>query len=64
MTSIRKFQNSSMGDENSKKFKSYIETKPYGTKSKDSLTSILKCFENTLKSNTAVLERKWHYSMT
>lgn len=58
MTSIRKFQNSSMGDENSKKFKSYIETKPYGTKSKDSLTSILSASENTLKSITAVFGEK------
>lgn len=47
-----------MGDENSKKFKSYIETKPYGTKSKDSLTSILSASENTLKSITAVFGEK------
>ena len=41
MTSIRKFQNSSMETKNFKKFKEYINLKPYGSKSKDALISIL-----------------------
>jgi len=40
MTSIHKFQNSSMNDKNLKKFKTYIK-KEYDNKSKDSLT--IKC---------------------
>lgn len=40
MTSIRKFQNSSMQEKNFNKFKTYIDRKDYGSKSKDSLTSI------------------------
>ncbi|MDO5556920.1 MAG: type IV secretory system conjugative DNA transfer family protein [Clostridia bacterium] len=58
MTSIRKFQNSSMQEKNFNKFKLYIERKDYGTKSKDSLTSILSASENTYKSITAVFGEK------
>ena len=58
MTSIRKFQNSSMEEKNFKKFKSYIDKKEYGNKSKDSLTSILSASENTYKSITAVFGEK------
>lgn len=58
MTSIRKFQNSSMETENLKKFKEYIETREYGSKSKDSLTSILSASDNTFKSITAVFGEK------
>lgn len=58
MTSIRKFQNSSMNERNLKKFKAYIEKKEYGNKSKDSLTSILSASENTFKSITAVFGEK------
>ena len=58
MTSIRKFQNSTMEEKNSKKFKSYIEQKPYGTKSKDSLVPILSSSENTYKSTTSVFSEK------
>lgn len=58
MTSIRKFQNSSMQEKNFNKFKMYIERKEYGTKSKDSLTSILSASENTYKSITAVFGEK------
>ena len=58
MTSIRKFQNSSMSERNFNKFKSYIEKKEYGSKSKDSLTSILNASENTYKSITAVFGEK------
>ena len=58
MTSIRKFQNSSMEQNNFKKFKEYINTKPYGSKSKDALISILSASENTYKSITAVFGQK------
>lgn len=58
MTSIRKFQNSSMQEKNFNKFKMYIEKKDYGSKSKDSLTSILNASENTYKSITAVFGEK------
>ena len=58
MTSIRKFQNSSMEENNFKKLKAYIETKEYGTKSKDSLTSIFSASDNTYKSITAVFGDK------
>ena len=58
MTSIRKFQNSSMEERNFKRFNDYIESKEYGLKSKDSLTSILSASENTYKSITAVFGEK------
>ena len=58
MTSIRKFQNSSMEENNFKKFKSYIETREYGSKSKDSLTSVITASENTYKSITSVFGSK------
>lgn len=58
MTSIRKFQNSTMEEKNSKKFKLYIEQKTYGTKSKDSLIPILSSSENTYKSITSVFSEK------
>ena len=58
MTSIRKFQNSSMQEKNFMKFKLYIERKEYGNKSKDALTSILSANENTYKSVTAVFGEK------
>jgi Type IV secretory pathway, VirD4 components len=58
MTSIRKFQNSSMEESNFEKFKNYIDIKEYGNKSKDSLTSILSASDNTYKSITAVFGEK------
>lgn len=58
MTSIRKFQNSSMEQNNFKKFKEYINLKHYGSKSKDALVSILSASENTYKSITAVFGQK------
>jgi len=58
MTSIRKFQNSSMEENNFKKFKDYINTKEYGNKSKDALVSILSASDNTYKSITAVFGQK------
>ena len=58
LTSIKKFQNSSMTEENAEVFKNYIESKPYGSKSKDSLLSILSSSENTYKSITSVFNEK------
>lgn len=58
MTSIRKFQNSSMQEKNFNKFKTYIDRKDYGSKSKDFLTSILNASDNTYKSITAVFGEK------
>lgn len=58
MTSIRKFQNSSMDNKNFDKFKSYLETREYGSKSKDSLTSVITASENTYKSITSVFGSK------
>ena len=58
MTSIRKFQNSMLDEKNSKKFKEYLETREYGSKSKDSLTSVITASENTYKSITSVFGNK------
>ncbi len=58
MTSIKKFQNSSMEEKNFKRLKVYINNKPYGYKSKDSLTSIFSASDNTYKSITAVFGAK------
>ena len=58
MTSIRKFQNSTMEEKNAKKFKMYVEQKKYGSKSKDSLIPILSSSENTYKSITSVFSEK------
>ena len=58
MTSIRKFQNSSMDEKNFEKFKSYLDTKKYGSKSKDSLTSVITASEDTYKSITSVFGSK------
>lgn len=58
MTSIKKFQNSSMNENNFCKFKDYLETREYGTKSKDSLISIITASENTYKSITSIFGSK------
>ena len=58
MTSIRKFQNSMLDERNAKKFKEYLETREYGSKSKDSLTSVITASENTYKSITSVFGNK------
>lgn len=54
MTSIKKFQNSLLIESNFDKFKLYLEDKKYGSKSKDSLISVLTASENTYKSITSV----------
>ena len=58
LTSIKKFQNSSMDESNFDILKDYIDNKPYGVKSKDSLTSIFSASENTYKSITATFGEK------
>ena len=58
LTSIKKFQNSSMDEKNFPILVSYIESKPYGLKSKDTLTSIFASAENTYKSITATFSEK------
>ena len=58
MTSVRKFQNSIMINDNLNKLKNYIDKKEYGLKSKDSLTPVLSASENTLKSIFAVAGEK------
>lgn len=58
LSSIKKFQNSSMTEENAEVFKNYINSKPYGSKSKDNLLSILSSSENTYKSITSVFNEK------
>ena len=58
MTSIRKFQNSSMSEINFEKFKRYLNKKEYVSKSKDSLTSVITAAENTYKSITSVFGSK------
>ena len=58
MTSIRKFQTSMMNDKNERKFKILMEQKPYGAKSKDTLTPLLSMNENTYKSVTGVFNEK------
>lgn len=57
-TSIRKFQNSTMEEKNSRFFKSYIERKKYDSKSKDSLMPILSTSDNTYRSITGVFSEK------
>ncbi len=47
-----------MQEKNFNKFKAYIDKKDYGSKSKDSLTSILNASDNTYKSITAVFGEK------
>lgn len=58
MTSIRKFQNSSMNNYNFERFKKYLNKRKYGNKSKDSLTSVITASENTYKSITSVFGSK------
>ena len=58
LTEIKKFQNSTMIDENSDIFLEYIKRKPYGSKSKDKLLSILSSSENTYKSIVSVFNEK------
>lgn len=58
LTSIKKFQNSSMNEDNFEILKQYVDSKPYGVKSKDSLTSIFASAEDTYKSIAATFGEK------
>ena len=57
-TSIKKFQNSSLIKENQLYLQRNLNSREYGTLSKDYLTSILSANENTYKSITAVFAEK------
>lgn len=58
VSSIKKFQNSSLLKENQIYLQRNLNTREYGTISKDYLTSILSASENTYKSITAVFGEK------
>lgn len=58
VSSIKKFQNSSLLKENQIYLQRNLNTREYGTLSKDYLTSILSASENTYKSITAVFGEK------
>lgn len=58
ISSIKKFQNSSLIKENQMYLQRNLNTRSYGNLSKDYLTSILSSAENTYKSVTAVFGEK------
>ena len=58
LSAIKKFQNSSMSDKNLKTLKKYIQTKPYGLKSKDKLIPIISTSDNTYKSITSIFNER------
>lgn len=58
LTSIKKFQNSSMIDTNNKKLKKYIESKSYDMKSKDKLLPLLNTSETTYRSITSTFNER------
>lgn len=58
LSSIKKFQNSSMTESNLKKLKNYVGAKPYGLKSKDKLMPIITINENTYKSITSIFNER------
>ena len=58
LSSIKKFQNSSMTDKNIKTLRKYVEAKPYGFKSKDKLIPIISTSENTYKSITSIFNER------
>lgn len=58
LSSIKKFQNSSMTDKNLKTLRKYVESKPYGFKSKDKLIPIISTSENTYKSITSIFNER------
>lgn len=58
ISSIKKFQNSSLIKENQNFLQRNLNERPYGSLSKDYLTSILSAAENTYKSVTAVFGEK------
>lgn len=58
LSSIKKFQNSSMTEVNLKRLRKYIEKKEYGLKSKDKLIPIISTSENTYKSITSIFNER------
>lgn len=58
ISSVKKFQNSSLITDNQKFLQKNINSRKYGSLSKDYLTSILSAAENTYKSITAVFGEK------
>ena len=58
LSSIKKFQNSSMTVKNLKILIKYVEAKPYGLKSKDKLIPIITTSENTYKSITSIFNER------
>ena len=58
LSSIKKFQNSSMASKNLKTLIKYVEEKPYGLKSKDKLIPIITTSENTYKSITSIFNER------
>ena len=58
LTSMKKFQNSSMTEKNIKVLRKYVETKPYGSRSKDKLIPIISTSENTYKSITSIFNER------
>ena len=54
ISSIKKFQNSSLTKENQNYFQKNLNNRKYGSLSKDYLTSIISSAENTYKSITAI----------
>ena len=58
LTSIKKFQNSSMTELNNKKLKKYMESKTYEMKSKDKLLPLLNISETTYRSITSTFNER------
>jgi len=58
ISSVKKFQNSSLIKENQTYLQRNLNTREYGSLSKDYLTSILSSAENTYKSITAIFAEK------
>ena len=58
LTSVKKFQSSSMSDNNNKKLKKYMERKSYDMKSKDKLFSLLNTSETTYRSITSTFSER------
>lgn len=58
LTSIKKFQNSSMTEKNSKALKLYIENKTYEMKSKDKLLPLLNTSDTTYRSITSTFNER------
>lgn len=58
LTSIKKFQNSSMTDTNNKNLKKYMESKSYEMKSKDKLLPLLNISDTTYRSITSTFNER------